>query len=69
MKIATGCIQDTLSSRALGLARKQRYLAYNATGYVLFCLYHKGKSEHYLSRRCVHVNNIEICWIKDVNSE
>ena len=35
------------------------------TGYVLFCLYH---SEYPVSRWCVHVNNIGICWIKDVNS-
>ena len=39
-----------------------------ATGYVLFCLYHRGNSENYVSRWCVHVNNIGICCIKDINS-
>ena len=40
----------------------------NSTGYVLFCMYHRGKSEHPVSRWCVHVNNIGISWIKDVNN-
>ena len=34
------------------------------TGYVLFI----SQSEHPVSRWCAHVNNIGICWIKDVNS-